>query len=137
MSTVSTRALIWGNHKMSMQFLNQFLNIIRRYCVIICVGHFWTPNLCPIYFQSLLYSHTYVWTCSILCLPVHSVLNVDLLYIEVWTIIIWLFISWVTRIDDEGFDLVKAKYMTGAVVKMAVMAIIEEDLWIENVWSKD
>ena len=73
---------------------------------------------------------------SILSLSVHSGLAIDPLQLEVWPIIIWLVISRVTSLEDEGFDVVGAEYMNGPVVKMAVMAIIEEDLWIELVFSK-
>ena len=74
---------------------------------------------------------------SMLSLPVHYGLAIELLNIEVWTIIIWMVISWVTWPEGEGFDMVGAEYRNLPVVKMTVMAIIEEDLWINLVWSTD
>ena len=75
-------------------------------------------------------------TCFIL--PVHyGSWAIDPLQIYVWPIIIWLVISSVPRLLYEGFDTVITEFINGPTVKMAVMAIIEEDLWIDIFCSTD
>ena len=56
-------------------------------------------------------------------LPVHYDLDIEILQLEVWTIIIWLVIYWVTRLEDEGFDVVGELYINGPLVKMSAMEI--------------
>ena len=43
---------------------------------------------------------------SMMSLPVHYGLDIDILQIVVWNILIWLVIYWVTCLEDEGFDVV-------------------------------
>ena len=52
-------------------YIEAFINIIRRYCVIIYVSHFWTPDFCLISFQSLIYTPNYLLflPLSFFCLP--------------------------------------------------------------------
>ena len=72
---------------------------------------------------------------SMLYPPVHSILAIETLQIEVFSIIICPVISWVTYLEEEGFGVVGMEYINGPVVKISGIAIIEEDLWIELVWS--
>ena len=58
-------------------------------------------------------------------LPVHYGLDIDILQLEVWTIIIWLVIYWVTRLEEGGFDVTVVEYMNGPLVKMSAMVTIE------------
>ena len=46
---------------------------------------------------------------------------------------IWLVISLVTRLEEEGFNVVGEEYINGPVVEMDTMDIIEEDPWIDLV----
>ena len=50
-------------------------------------------------------------------------LDIEILWLEVSTIIIWLVIYCVTRLEDEGFDVVGELYINGPLVKMSAMEI--------------
>ena len=72
-----------------------------------------------------------------LSLQVHYGLAIDPLQLDVCPIIIWLVIFCVTRLEDEGFDVVGLEYMNGPVFKISYMAVIEEYLWIDIFCSTD
>ena len=60
-----------------------------------------------------------------LSLPVHFGLDKEPLQLEVWSVIIWLVIYWVTRLEEGGFDVTVVEYMNGPLVKMSAMVTIE------------
>ena len=51
------------------------------------------------------------------------------LHQSVGTIIIWLVVGGVACLEDKWVDVVGLQNMCGPIIKVAVVAIKEEDLW--------
>ena len=64
---------------------------------------------------------------SLLSLPFHSCYAVIYLQRAVGPIIIWLVIGGVACLDDKWRDVGVSQNMCGPIIKMAVMAVKEED----------
>ena len=65
---------------------------------------------------------------SVLSLPVHSGLAIDPLQLEFWPIIMCMVISWVTHLEEKGFDVVLVEYMNGSVGNMVKIIPSKEEL---------
>ena len=63
-----------------------------------------------------------------LSLPFHFCYAVISLQLEVGPIIIWLVIGGFTCLQDKWVDVVILKNLCGPIIKVAVMAVKEEDL---------
>ena len=57
----------------------------------------------------------------------YTVISIQL---EVGLITIWIFVGGVAGIEDKWGDVVILEKMCGPIIKVAVMAVKEEDLWI-------
>ena len=66
-----------------------------------------------------------------LSLTFHFFYAVISLQLEVETIIIWLVVGGVAALEDKWGDVVGSDKMCGPIIKVAVIVIKEEDLWIE------
>ena len=62
--------------------------------------------------------------------PVHSCITIRVLEFHVWTVIIYMVMHIITCLEFEKLDVVFTKYVQCPIIKMAVMAIIEEHLGI-------
>ena len=65
-----------------------------------------------------------------LSLPFHFFYDVISLQIEVGPIIIWLVVGGVAFLEDKWVDVVGLQNMCGPIIKVAVVAIKEEDLGV-------
>ena len=71
-----------------------------------------------------------------LSLPFHFCYVVISLQLEFGHIIIWLVVGGVSGLEDKWVDVVGSKKMCGPIIEVAVMAVKEEDLWIDLASSK-
>ena len=62
--------------------------------------------------------------------PVHYCITIQILELHVWTVIVRLVIHRIICLKDEILDVASTKYIQCPIIKMAVMAIIEEHLGI-------
>ena len=53
------------------------------------------------------------------------------LQLEVGTIIIWLVVGGVACLEDKWGDVVGLQNMCGPIIEVAVMAVKEEDVWVD------
>ena len=67
---------------------------------------------------------------------VHYFITMKILELQVWTIVVWMIMLRVTCIQDERIYLVKPNNIQRPIIKMSVMAIIEEHLGIECIIEK-
>ena len=68
---------------------------------------------------------------SMLSLPFHFCYAVIYLQLEVGPIIIWLVVGVVASLEDKWGYLVLSEKMCGPIIKVSVMAVKEEEPWIE------
>ena len=62
--------------------------------------------------------------------PVHSCITRQIIELHVWTVIVWLVMHRITCLEYERMDFVFTEYFQCPIIKMDVMAIIEEHLGI-------
>ena len=67
---------------------------------------------------------------SMLSLPFHFCYAVIYLQLQVGPVIIWLVVGGVACLEDKWGDVVGSEKMCGPIIKVAVIAVKEEDLWI-------
>ena len=66
-----------------------------------------------------------------LCLPFHFFYAIISLHLEVGTIIIWLVVGGFTGLEDKWGDVLELDNMCGPIIKVSVMDVKEDDLWIK------
>ena len=62
--------------------------------------------------------------------PVHSYITINIFELRFWTVIFCLVMYRITCFEYERLDVVFKKYVQFPIIKMATMAIIEEQLGI-------
>ena len=62
--------------------------------------------------------------------PVCSCITIQIIELCVWSVIVWIFVHRITCLKDEILDVVSTKYIQYPIIKMDVMAIIEEHLGV-------
>ena len=62
--------------------------------------------------------------------PVHFCIIIKIIELHVWTVIVWLVMHIITCIEYERPYVVSTKYIQCSIIKMDIMAIIEEHLGI-------
>ena len=61
---------------------------------------------------------------------VHSCIIVQVIELRAWTVIVWLVMHRITYLEYELMGVVFTKYAQCPIIKMVVMAIIEEHLGV-------
>ena len=68
---------------------------------------------------------------SVLSLPFHFCYAIISLQLQVGPVITWMVVGGVTCLEYKLGDVVVSEKMCGPIIEVAVMAVKEEDLWIE------
>ena len=68
---------------------------------------------------------------SMLFLPFHFFNAIISLQLEVGPVIIWLVVGGVACLEDKYGDVVGSEKMCGPIIKVSVMAVKKEDLWVQ------
>ena len=66
-----------------------------------------------------------------LFLPFHFFNAIISLQLEVGPVIIWLVVGGVACLEDKYGDVVGSEKMCGPIIKVSVMAVKKEDLWVQ------
>ena len=63
---------------------------------------------------------------------IHSCITIQIIELQVWTIIVFLFMHRVTLLQYERLGMMTPKDIQCSIIKMAVMAIVEQHLGIQG-----